>query len=147
MNIVETPWERTYKFILFVFGIPFFLVGIIIKILPLTINGIIWIVVGLGLLTKNIYNKRRLETLKREGLSCDGSIVRIHPAHMVKIGSYVTAKVECLCKTEKGDKSVRSGYYLLSPLDRREDLHVKIYFDRNNSENYAVELFRKETGF
>lgn len=65
MNIVETPWERTYKFILFVFGIPFFLVGIIIKILPLTINGIIWIVVGLGLLTKNIYNKRRLETLKR----------------------------------------------------------------------------------
>jgi len=38
---------------------------------------------------------------------------------MDKIGSYVTARVECLYKTEKGDSVVISGYHLLSPLDRK----------------------------
>lgn len=145
MNIVETPWERTYKFILFIFGIPFFLIGVIFRSSPLIINGIIWAVLGMGLLIKNIYNKRKLETLKRDGFSYEASVVKIFPAHMVKIGSYLTARVECLYKTEKGDSVVISGYHLLSPLDRIEDLQAKIYIDRNDSNKYAVELFRNDT--
>ncbi len=82
--IVETPWERVYKFILLIFG--------------------------------------------------------------TRIGSYLTAQVECLYESEKGDKSVISGYHLLLPFDRREDLYAKIYLDRNNPEKYAIELFRKNTG-
>lgn len=57
--------------------------------------------------------------MKRDGFSYEASVVKIFPTHMDKIGSYVTARVECLYKTEKGDSVVISGYHLLSPLDRK----------------------------
>lgn len=66
--VVETPWERVYKFILLIFGIPFFLIGLIIQSLPFTINGLIWIFFAAGLKIKSIYNKHKLENLKRKGL-------------------------------------------------------------------------------
>jgi len=146
MKIVGTPWEGLYKFFLFSFGIPFFLIGIVSKTWAFTINGLIWIIFGVGFKIKSIYNKHKLQTLKREGLCYDGSVVKIIPAPWARIGSFIAARVECLYKTEKGDYLVRSGYHLLLPFDRREDLHAKIYFDGNKREKYAVELFRRDTG-
>lgn len=58
----------------------------------------------------------------------------------------MTARIECLYKTEEGDSLVTSGYHLLLPSDRREDLYAKIYVDHNNLENRMVELFRKDYG-
>ncbi len=81
--------------------------------------------------------------MKRDGVSYKASVVKIFPAQMVKIGSYVTARVECLYKTEKGDNLVESGYHLLLYNDRGEALQAKIYIDRNDSNKYAIELFRK----
>ena len=149
MKIVETPWERLYKFILFIFGIPILIIGIIVLAIKgnwaITINGIIWTIVGLGLKIKSIYNTQKLKTIKREGLSYEGTVVKIIPAPWVRIGSFVTARVECLYKTENGDNLVRSGYHLLLPFERIEDLYAKIYFN-HNLEDHIVELFRRDTG-
>ncbi len=101
---------------------------------------------GGGLKIKGASNQRNLEILKREGLCYNGSVVSIIPAHWVRIGSYVTARVECVYKTQKGECLIKSGYHLLSPLDRIENLYAKIYFDNNNSEKYVVELFRGNNG-
>lgn len=109
-------------------------------------NADMWIVFGVGLKIKDTYNRRKLETLKREGLSYEGSVVSIIAAPWIRIGSYVTARVECVYKTEKGDCLVKSGYHLLLPFDRREDLYAKIYFDHKDSKHYIVEIFRKDTG-
>lgn len=150
MRTVATPWYKLYKPILFGFGIPFTLIGLIFLYidgnLAFLINGILWVIVGCGLKIKGDYNQRKLQILKREGLYYDGSVAHIVPAHWVKIGSYVTARVECVYKAKKGDCLIKSGYYLLSPLDRIENLYAKIYFDCNNSDKYVVELFREDNG-
>ncbi|NLA84483.1 MAG: hypothetical protein GX854_08200 [Clostridiales bacterium] len=143
MKIVETPWDELGKFVIFIVGIPFFIIGILSRSRPYIINGALWIIFAGGLKIKSIYNRHKLKTLKREGLCFDGSVINIIPAPWLRIGSYVTARVECLYKTERGDSSVKSGYHLLLPFDRKEDLHTKIYFDHNNLERYFVELFRK----
>ncbi|WP_425447940.1 hypothetical protein [Dethiothermospora halolimnae] len=148
MKIVERPWKRLYKFFLFLFGIPFFLIGVIFLIIDgswaFILNGALWIIFGVGLKIKSIYNRRKLEILKREGICYDGSVVSIIPTHWVRIGSYVTARIECVYKTEKGDCLIKSGYHLLSPFDIRENLHAKIYLDYNNFDKYIVELFRRD---
>lgn len=151
MRTVATPWYGLSKFFLLGFGIPFSLVGVVLFCiqdgnLAFLVNGILWIVMGVGLKIKGDSNQRYLEVLKREGLCYDGSVVRIFPAHWVRIGSYVTVRVECVYKTEKGKYIVKSGYHLLSPLDRIENLYAKIYFDYNNSEKHIVELFRGDNG-
>ena len=150
VKIIETPWKRLYKLFLFLFGIPLFLIGVIFLVIggswAFILNGALWIIFGVGLKIKSIYNRRKLETLKREGLCYEGSVVRIIPSPWIRIGSYVTVRVECTVKTEKGDCLVKSGYHLLLPFDRREDLYAKIYVAHNNSEKYIVELFRRDTG-
>mgnify|MGYP000893588101 CR=1 FL=1 len=149
MRTVATPWSRVSKFLLLGFGIPFSLLGVVLFFvldgnLAFLINGVLWLIIGSGLKIKGAFEQRNLEHLKREGLSYDGTVVSVIPAHWIRIGSYVTARVECACKTEKGERLVKTGYHLLSPLDRIENLYAKIYFDRDNPEKYAVELFRRD---
>ena len=91
---------------------------------------------------KSTYDKRRLESLKREGRSYEGRVVRVLPVNWIRAGSYVTVRVECLVNTAAGDKTVRSGYFLLSPFDQVERLNAKVYFSLNDSEDFAVELMR-----
>ncbi|WP_058486466.1 hypothetical protein [Defluviitalea phaphyphila] len=149
MKVVERPCEKLYKFFLFVLGIPLFIIGIILLIKlknwALILNGILWIALGIGLKIKNIYYKYKLKMLKNEGICYEASVVKLVPSHWMHIGSYVISRVECAYKTEKGNCIVKSGYYLLSPFDRIEDLYAKVYFDNENSEKYIIELFRKDT--
>lgn len=70
-------------------------------------------------------------------------MVHIVPIPWVRIGSYLTARFECVYKSEKGDSLIKSGYYLLSPLDRIENFYAKIYFDCNNLDKYVVELLKR----
>lgn len=150
MKPVAAPWYKLYKPLLFGFGIPFTLIGIITLYingnLAFIYNGILWLIIGCGIKFKGDYNKRKLKSLKREGLSYECSVMHIIPAHWVRIGSYITARVECACEVESSRRLIKSGYYLLSPLDRIEDLYAKVYFDRNNLEEYVIELARKDNG-
>ena len=56
MKIVETPWERLYKFVLFMFGIPLLLIGAIIVAIyrnwAIILIGSIWIIFAVGLKIK-----------------------------------------------------------------------------------------------
>ncbi|ONI40482.1 hypothetical protein AN639_10935 [Candidatus Epulonipiscium fishelsonii] len=149
MKIVETPWNVAYKFLLFIFGMPFFSVGLIMLIIfeeseALILNGVLWIVLAVGFKIKNIYNERELERFKKEDLCYEGTMINIIPSHWVRIGNYITACVECSYKTDKGDCVVKSGYYLLSPFDTKENLCPKIYVNRDNFDESIVELFRRD---
>ena len=62
---------------------------------------------------------------------------------MIKIGSYVTASIKCKYKVNGVEYMVISGLYLLSPLDKSENLHIIIYVSKNNKNRYAVVTFRK----
>lgn len=73
MRTVATPWYGLSKFMLLVFGIPFSLVGVVIFFVQdgnwaFLINGIFWMIMGIGLKIKGASNQRKLEILKREGL-------------------------------------------------------------------------------
>ncbi len=147
MRQVATPWSRLAKLLLLGFGVPFFLVGVVLHIAldgnwALLLNGVLWLVIGGGLQVKGASNQRKLEKAKKEGLCYDGSVVNIIPAHWIRVGSYVTARVECIYKTGNDDRLVKSGYYLLSPFDRIENFRAKIYFDPNDQAKHDVELFR-----
>ena len=56
MEVIETPWNRLGKFIELGFGIPFFIVGLFWffqdRSVAFLYNGVLWIVVGLILLSK-----------------------------------------------------------------------------------------------
>ena len=148
MKAVATPWSGLAKFLLLGFGIPFSTLGLLLFFAldgnwALLFNGLLWLAIGSALLIMGASQSRRLQRLKREGLSYTGTVVNIIPSHWIRIGSYVTARVEFVYKTEHDQGSKLSGYYLLSPFDRMEDLQVKIYVDRYHSETYMVELLRR----
>lgn len=143
MQAVETLCEKSYKILILFIGIPLFLLGLIFRVSPVMILGNFWILVGVVCKIKSIYDKRKLERLKKEGIPYDGTVVKIYPMQKGKYKLHVPAKVECLYKTEKGDNLVESGYHLLLYNDRGEDLQAKLYIDPNDAKKYAIELFRK----
>ncbi len=147
-GIVETPWNGLYKLVLFGFGVPFFLIGLVFLFINgswgFILNGALWMLVGIGLKIKSIRLKVRLNRLKNEGISYEGAVINIIPSHWVRIGSFVTARVECSYSSENGECFIKSGYHLLSPMDRIEKLYSKIYFDATDPSNYVVELFRRD---
>ncbi|RXV60908.1 hypothetical protein DWB64_09815 [Fusibacter sp. A1] len=95
-----------------------------------------FIVSGLG--------RQSLETLKKEGLCYQAEVVSIIPSLWIRVGSYVTVRLECVAKTETGDMRFRSGYFLISPFDKKEDLLATIYIDTLNFKRYSIELFRAQ---
>ena len=147
MQAVATPWSILAKFLLLGFGVPFSFVGILLFFAldgnwALLLNGLLWLIIGGALLIKGVSQRRRLQRLKQEGLAYEGTVVNMIPSQWIQVGSYITARVEFVFKSGQDDASQISGYYLLSPFDRREDLQVKIYVDRHSSKQYMVELTR-----
>ena len=67
MEVIETPWNRLGKFIELGFGIPFFIVGLFWffqdRSVAFLYNGVLWIVVGLILLSKAKIDKYKLKIL------------------------------------------------------------------------------------
>jgi len=131
MRVIETPWNQLGKFIEFGFGIPFFLC-----------NGILWIFVGLILLLKAKIDKYKLEKLKKEGVCYECFVTEIVPINMIKIGSYLTARIKYTYNSKQSEINHISGYYLLSPWDRIENLGARIYIKKNNKRQKMLILFR-----
>ncbi len=109
------------------FGIPFTLVGIIIYVnlshnWSLLFNGVLWLAIGFSLMGYDVYNKKKLTRLKESMVNSEGTDVKIIPALGIKIGSYVTAQVECLIYSDEVYKTVKSGFFLLSPYDTVEKI-------------------------
>lgn len=146
MSRVEKLWEKTYRAPLYLFGIPFFLIGLIFLVndgsLGFILNGVLWVTIGLGIKLKCVLNQRKLVQLRMNGVCYDGSAVRAIPSHYIRVGNYVTARLECTYQTDHGECSILTGYHLLSPFEKTEGLICRIYVDRTDSKNYSVEVFR-----
>jgi len=150
MNKVEKPWDKLFKFLFFVFGVPFSLIGIILLNIngniSMIINGAIWIIFGLSCKIISILNKRKIERLKENGTCCTMIGIKVIPAHWIKIGNYITAKIEMTYKINGDKKISKSDFFLLSPFDKVENLYAKIYIDNYNLDKYVIELFRENNG-
>lgn len=66
---------------------------------------------GFSLMGYDVYNKKKLTRLKESMVNSEGTDVRIIPALGIKIGSYVTARVECHIYSGGVYKTVKSGVY------------------------------------
>ena len=141
MSKVKTPWEILPKFCLLGFGVPVFLIGILVCIhngnRSFLINGIVWLMVGIACVIKNRYDQRKLRRLKEDGLCYSGTVSKISP-------SYITARVVCSYIGETGAVTVSSNHFLLTPFDTKEHFQVLVYLDRENSRKFSVELYRTE---
>lgn len=148
MSKVKTPWEILPKFCLLGFGVPLFVIGILVCIhngnRSFLINGIVWLMVGIACVTKNRYDQRKLRRLKEDGLCYSGTVSKISPNHCVRIGSYITARVVCSYIGETGAVTVSSNHFLLTPFDTKEHFRVWVYLSRVNSRKFSVELYRTE---
>ena len=151
MKVIETPWNQLGKFIEFGFGIPFFLLGLFWffqdRNIAFLCNGILWIFVGLILLLKAKIDKYKLEKLKKEGACYKCFVTEIVPTNMIRIGSYLTARIKYTYNSEQSEINHISGYYLLSPWDRIENLGARIYIKKNNKRQKMLILFRKKDIF
>lgn len=149
MKIIETPWCKVGKFVVLGFGIPFSLVGSIWyfqdRSMVFLYNGILWGIIGLLLILKGKYNQYKFKRYKNDGICYDCTIIKVIPINMVRIGSYLTVRIECTCKLENSIVNVISGLYLLSPWDKIENLNAKIYM--KNNKKYILVLFRNRDIF
>ena len=91
------------------------------------------------------YNQYKFKRYKNDGICYDCTIIRVIPINMVRIGSYLTVRIECTCKLENSIVNVISGLYLLSPWDKIENLNAKIYM--KNNKKYILVLFRNRDIF
>ena len=148
MDRVETFWSKFGKISFFFVGVPLFFVGILFFVLmdgnmAFFINAFVWL--GFGLLGALMTGWRRykLARLKREGVCYEGMVTAILPASLIRIGAYVTAKVECVYKDKKDHTCLVQGpFYLFTRLDVKENFRVHVYVQEGNPKIYEVELFR-----
>ena len=151
MKTIEAPWSIVGKFVGLVFGIPFSLIGLLWYVqdgnAAFLSNGVLWAGLGAICVIKGKLHKYQLKRLEKEGVCYDCSVVKIIPANMIRIGSYLTVRAECIYESDRTIHSVISGLYLLSPLDRIENLNAKIYVDKDNSKKWVLVLFRKKDIF
>lgn len=147
MEKIKTPFGLVSRFMILGFGIPFTLIGIIIYVnlnqnWSLLFNGMLWLAIGFSLMGYDVFNKKKLIRLKESMVNSEGTDVKIIPALGIKIGSYVTARVECHIYSDGVYKTVKSGFFLLSPYDTVKKLKVKVYTNHLNKNQIAFEVYR-----
>ena len=150
-SVIITPWFWVSKFILLLCFIPLFAIGIVLffgfdieaGLIPL-MQGIMWLIIALIPALKGLHRQRAFNILKDSGVCYKATVESITPSKGVHIGSYVTAKVHCIYQNNVGNRClVKSGYHLLNPSDRNEDLLAKVYVNPQSPNIYIIELFRK----
>jgi hypothetical protein len=149
MMNVKTPWYPAGLMALLLFGIPVSGIGIAVFFITdrnpafLLVGGIFMLLGALSIV-KGASLNRKLNRFKSNSKFFDATVTTIISANFLRIGSFITARVECSYKNGNDKKClVRSGYYLLTGLDRMEDLYAKVHLGSDNPKDYIVELFRK----
>ena len=169
MKPLKCPWNLLAKIFLIPTGV--FILALIVAVLidigtdiyvhlgaiylNFVIQGSVWLVLFLVFFMLARKNKSKLRRLKNEGaehngavMTYDGVVHEINPLHGVNISmNHVPIRADCSYINEEGKTClVRSPVVLMSRLDRREDIVAKIYVNRQEPRDYAVELFRAESG-
>lgn len=148
MKKIETLWKVLYK-IFIIFGTPFLLIGIFFLLVDgnwaFILNGILWIVPGIIVKIKCDFYENMLQNFKTTGICCDATVVDISYYPLIRIGSYLTARIQCSCIDTENKPLTKHGYYVLLPFDKKENLCPKIYFNNSNPDDCILELYRINT--
>lgn len=141
MNRVNTPWKIVGRFVFLLFGIPFIIIGIFeqnfIKSSAFLINGLIWFTVGIVLLLKYKYDEIKERNIFKEAIVYECIVKNIFPKYMIKIGSYITARVQ-YSYNDGEDKTYMSAFYLLTPWDNLSNLKGKVYIDSRGRKVFVL---------
>jgi hypothetical protein len=121
------------------------------------IQGSVWALIGIIFWAVSARGDGRLKQIKYDGEEYDGSIEEFHPVYGVRILHYLTLRADCSYMNHEQKKClVRSRAFLytnaLGMMNRNrnsthgltgEDFFVKVYVNRNNPRDYAVEIFER----
>lgn len=151
MNYIETPWLIISRIFGLVVGIPFTLLGIFWYFQygnnAFLFNGILWIVAALLLALKGKWNECRLKKIIKNGDCYEATLIEVVPLNMVRIGNYITVRIRCKYKANEVEHSIMSGVYLLSPLDKLDNIRIVVYVSKENKNRYGVVAYREENIF
>ena len=148
METIKTPWFPLAKSILILCALPITIISILLNkrfegSYALLANSVLWSSIGGFCFFRGLYLKKQLDALKSVENTYHAEVVDIIPSKNVHIGSYVTAKVECVYYDRFSKRClIKSGYHLLRPHDNLDNIYAKAYVDSNDPTNYYVELFR-----
>lgn len=83
--------------------------------------------------------------LRQIDICCDATVVDISYYPLIRIGSYLTARIQCSCINTENKPLTKNGYFILLPFDKKENLCPKIYLNNSNPDNCILELYRINT--
>ncbi len=109
---------------------------------PMLINVSVWLILFLASMGKLVYDRKKLENLKHAGICMDSEIEDMIPAAWIRVGNYTSCRIACRFTYEGKEYKAVSGYYVLTPFKRKEDLYVNVYIGKDNPAKYSVELFQ-----
>ena len=105
------------------------------------IQGLAWCAISLFFFVLSQKNDSKLRRLKYDGAAYEGTVEEINPLYGVKVLHYLTFRADCSYVNDEGKTClVRSRAMLMSRFDGRENIAAKIYVNRNDPKDYAVEL-------
>ncbi len=107
------------------------------------INVSVWLILFLASMGKLVYDKKKLKNLKHSGACMDSEIEDMIPAAWIRVGNYTSCRIVCRFIYEGKECKAVSNYYVLTPFQRKEDLHANVYIDKDNPAKYSVELFQR----
>ncbi len=108
---------------------------------PLLTNACVWTALFLLSTGKLVYDKNKLSRRKRSGVFADAEIEDILPAAWFRVGNYVCCSVVCRYVCEGRSYRAKGGFYVLTPLVRKEELRACVYCERSDPSQCSVELF------
>ena len=161
MKPLKCPWRLFAKIFLIPAGI--FLILLLVAFLIDTntyinidhravylnfiIQTLIWCAISLFFFVLSHKTAAKLKRLKYGGIEYNGKVEDIIPLYGVRALHNVTFKADCSYVNKDGKTClVRSAAVLMSVIEGRENITAKIYVNRNEPKDYAVELFRLDAG-
>lgn len=109
---------------------------------PMLINVSVWLILFLASVSKLVYDKNKLNNLKRSGTCMDSEIEDMIPAAWIRVGNYTSCRIVCRFLYEGREYKATSNYCVLTPFKRKEDLYAKVYIAKDDPAKYSVELFQ-----
>jgi len=156
MKPLKCPWRLSAKIFLIVAGVIMFLpLGAFLidmntdvhvpRVFTYTIfsgHVIVWFGLSLFFYLLSHVNASKIRRLKQDGIEYKGTVEKINPLNGVKIQNYLTFRADCsYTNNERKRRLVRSHARLMSRFKRQENIIAKIYVNRSDPRDYAVELF------
>ncbi len=107
--------------------------------------GIMFIAIGILYFVKNYSYNKKLAYLKENGICYGCSVIRMIPLYVRYENSLSNFCIEYSFNKDGIEKIDKSDDWVLHPVkDRVENLIANLYIDKDNPDDYALEIFRKE---